>query len=109
MSGAPKRAKRLRTARSQSAGVAHVARDRDERPAAERAAVSRAAPRSGRDGDARPGADSRRPPARPIPDAPPLTSATLPAKLQVMSAMVPVTPVPLALAPGRRPSQCLAM
>src|SRR5229473_2541660 len=48
--------------------------------------------------------------ARPIPDAPPLTSATLPAKLQVMSAMACVySSRARACQPGAPPLQCPAM
>ena len=48
--------------------------------------------------------------ARPIPDAPPLTSATLPAKLQVMSDMACVySSRARACQPGALPLQCPAM
>src|SRR5438876_8699102 len=48
--------------------------------------------------------------ARPIPDAPPLTSATLPAKLQVMSDMACVySSRARACQPGAPPLQCRAM
>src|SRR5437667_2991247 len=90
MSRRPRRASVSATARSQSSGSltspATVASA--PRPSAPPVSSSRSALWS-KTATRAPAAIQPAAAARPIPDAPPLTSATLPAKLQVMSAMVP--------------------
>src|SRR6059036_264701 len=111
MSSRPKRATVSATARSQSpaslTSPAMVASA--SRPSA--AAVS--SRRSGlwpKTATRAPAATQAAAAARPIPDAPPLSSATLPAKLQVMSAMACVySSRARACQPGAPPLQCPAM
>src|SRR5207245_6875220 len=110
MSRRPKRAIVSATARSQSpasltspATVASAARPSAAAVSSSRSGLwSKTATRA-------PAATQAAAAARPIPDAPPLTSATLPPKLQVMSAMACVySSRARACQPGAPPSRALA-
>src|SRR5439155_1417183 len=111
MSSRPNRASVSATARSQlpSSLTSPATVASASRPSAPAVSSSRSALWSKRPTRA-PAAIQAAAAARPIPDAPPLTSATLPAKLQVMSDMACVySSRARACQPGAPPLQCRAM